>query len=164
MKQLTYLVFFFALLSCDKEYVPRAPGLKTPVCTGFNFNMGPNPSDYLGSIGNPNVKTSHGSYRMTAYPNPANSILLIKADQLSGFGTAKKSIWITHAVMDNNLDQSLNISNANAFVAGGTPIMQINSVTNGTIQFDLTEFSQGAYRVYVQFNDAILWDNILVTR
>jgi hypothetical protein len=160
------LIPFFALLllsACNQseDALPVEPD--APVVTGFRFrdNLG----NSLANVGNPNIKTdetkNNQRFGLNCFPNPARyqqTIYYNKPFSYSG------RIWITAARTDQTQMQYTFAGSASA-IATGQPLRSIPiSSGDGAILLDLSDFPPGAYRVYAQFGDVLLWDNILLQK
>ena len=161
MKNLIGLLCLVLLIACDKKETPAPPSKH--LVTGFNFtNKYGSPT---GTAGNPNVKTSmevNGNrFFLSACPNPVNTDV-----QLSVYTTAshqQKKVWI-EAAPQSGIFAPYNFPKANINLIGGQPVWEKASNTGWQQEVFVADFSSlpaGAYRVYVQFDDVLLWDNLL---
>ncbi len=160
-------VYYFILIGlgaigCSEEEAFRTPNLGGEVITGFQYR------DRVGNlvqkVGQPNTKTSSedGAYNFFAFPIPSRDVIF-----LSVFNNESRQIervWITAAIIDNALYQSIVINSALLVVAQGTPLIEIEPSDNQSISINVSSLPPGGYRLYVQIDDVLLWDNILIQR
>lgn len=176
------LVMGITLIQCDKEPMPRASSLETPLVTGFEFVDEDN--NRLGQIGIPNdnvigvpctdeaysakmgVKDKVSSRMLIVYPNPCKDLVQI----LLPMPNIKHDIWLVNAVYTGNelieqfgqefITNSLGI---NSVTVGGAPLKYIKEHENNNIKINMREIQPGCYRVYVDVCGNLLWANILKT-
>ncbi|MFC5272108.1 hypothetical protein [Adhaeribacter terreus] len=166
MHKIFGFIVLLLLFSCDKEKEVRTASLQPPLVTGFLFR------DFYGNpiqqVGNPNVKTEGtdaAGYRsyMTVYPNPVRDKAQVTFYSPTPAG--KKSLWIVAGLQDQNLN-SHNFMQASFPQIGGQPLLKIDlepDAQSRVLTLNLDNFPAGAYRVYLQLGDLLLWDNILKT-
>lgn len=162
-----FIVFLMVpvLAGCTKEEADyRLSGFDIPVVTGFIFrDIEGTPQ---GNYGEPNVYLHEGEdylssdYRLTVFPNPAYN--MINVDIISPHPDTQKKLWITPAVFASpNAGISSDIGMSN-MILGGTPIIQYENSRQFAI--DLSSFAEGYYRVYVEADGLIFYDNLVISK
>lgn len=153
--------------SCsDEEVDMRLSSLETPVITGYEWRDVY--AQLVKSIGTPNIKLGNESnhyssaYYFKSYPNPCSDKLAIFVKIPNSDKTIKT--WIVQAQYVNQVTSSPNqVGNSVIMHAGGAPILQQEFLGNVT-SFDVSELKNGYYRLYVQVDSILLYDNIYVNR
>ncbi|MCF8302042.1 MAG: hypothetical protein K9I94_02105 [Bacteroidales bacterium] len=170
MRKLT-LIFTALLLmtaACEKsESTHRLSDLSIPECTGFHFR------DHQGAIvatlGKPNVKLTaeresfENPYRIESYPNPAYSVLAVYST--SKISNQPRKMWLVEATTKEDVHyQGYTFSGSQNLIAGGAPIMEWETTKDGSTHIIIDNLPNGVYRLYVQFDDVLLWDNIIIDK
>lgn len=166
---LFFLITILILNCCTKENTDlRLSDFKTPIIEGYYLRDLQGNS--MGIIGYPNVKLSIGSsyinstYYFSFYPNPCTEefcAIYVKTPE------SQKSVklWITRANFKNQVsNSSLDISNMNNLVIGGSPIFQTEITTNQHNTINLSNFDNGYYRIYLKVDEYLLYDNLVIYR
>jgi len=158
-----YLIFVISIpliFSCTKaENYFRLSSFETPIIEGYNLrNLF---GDYVGSVGNPNVKNGDydSEYFFRFYPNPAieNCYLYTKSPTTLSL----KKLWITMAQFGDRITNYSNNIGMNNFYIGGVPLIQIE-FNGDNIQIDLSSLEEGYYRIYIKIDENILYDNLVI--
>lgn len=156
--------FFFILgvsllISCGNEDTQLRTGeLVIPVCTGFEYKDVNNVS--LGRVGIPNnnLVSSDKQFVLAVFPIPAVNDFTVEINY-----PGSKQIWLVRAQGGTELNQSLNFLNALVIAAGGAPVDSRANITNQQIQFyNLAYLPRGYYRLYVKFENELLWENLIL--
>ncbi|NIV10260.1 MAG: hypothetical protein GWN62_02850 [Aliifodinibius sp.] len=192
MKQFLIFIGLCILFSssCRSPNSPiplRAPNLRTPVATGIFITDETGP-DIIGVFGNPSSKptTSNSNSDPTwdniagnipvrfqlevPYPNPNNGDMTIR------FALPKESIvtiYIVPASFMNHEGQIIQFSNATINLPGGLAIDLLfnrnaaagvySVVWSGRDQSG-RPFPDGFYRIYMEVNEHLLWQDALLLR
>lgn len=166
-------MFIFGLfIQCDKEPVPRLSNLEVPVVTGFEFK---DDNNYLiGSVGIPNnniygdicdeesntlkgIIDGYYFVKLNVYPNPCSDYLRIEL-----YYGGPYNIWIVKANYSESIPTQYWIG-SNNFYAGGAPIISIKGNTSSNIVIGTGNLEPGYYRLYVEYCNTLLWENVLVS-
>jgi hypothetical protein len=168
MKKLIPFLALLILAGCNKEEITRGSELDAPIITGFNFidPLG-NP---LATIGSPNslnsVKKNGEEFTLLLYPNPTNPYNGVNVHfQRTGGSRGPKKVWLVAGRTESN-DPQFNFATSNPLVIGGQPLITIENIgpASSTIHLNLSGLPAGAYRVYAQYDDVLLWDNLLLQK
>lgn len=166
------------LLSCEKKDVEmRLPGFDTPIITGFELR-GEN-GEFRGKKGIPNIRLGDKSndskssdYYFRCTPNPTSDYLYIHFKMPAD--SILKRIWITQAIYYTEENSESEID-PNLAKIGGTAILEFETIenfffiemkkfeNNGSSKNNGKRIPDGFYRVYVQTDNVLLWDNIYFT-
>ncbi len=170
MKGFSIFLCLIFLFSCGKEKeaspLPVAPPATAPhqyLVTGFNFfDIYGSPT---GKTGSPNVRTgTHINGKnclLRISPNPVATQMEVMVR--SEIVHTKKTIWVVAAPQSEDLT-SYNYPKANTSLIDGPPVFQKESTLGFKDEFflvDLTQFPEGAYRIYAKTDTVLLWENIL---
>jgi len=168
MKKNYLLLFIIGTLfigSCTKKDTQiRLSEFKPPTITGFNWKdvSGSN----HGPIGIPNIKLGNESnelsspYYFSFYPNPGFSRINVYVR--TPRNAEIKKIWITQAIWANEAPQELiGLNNAYNMTVGGSPLFHAEFIENA-VSIDLSRFADGYYRIYLQVNGHLLYDNLVI--
>ncbi|KAA9331830.1 hypothetical protein [Adhaeribacter soli] len=165
MKKLIPFLGLLFLTACDKkeeEVTVQTSGPDVPLVTGFEYR------DELGTpvlhVGLPNIKIQESNISLTCYPNPTQdrlNIILGYSYSTPVDSNAVKHIWITAARIDATQPQ-LNFAGSYTPATSGQPLIEYKNLPPHTnnIKADLSALPAGAYRVYAQIGNVLLWDNI----
>jgi len=157
---LVSLSFFLSifLISCGGENDYSTGELTRPVCTGFALRD--DAGQFIGSIGVPNNKVTtsrNNEYVLMAFPIPSMQFIRMVFEK-----TGTKKAWITGADVANDIAEEPVLNGTSALNAGGTPLLY-GSTSGDELSFDLSTLPEGAYRLYVRYNEELYWENIIVT-
>lgn len=159
-------IFCFCLLisvlSCStEESTIRLPFFETPVLTGFQLRDAN--GQKVGEIGIPNIHLSritaskNDPLDMVCYPNPAIEYIAIYT---SSRADTPKYLWLVRGDYNSGSSDYTPTLGSLTIGAGGSPIIQLEfSRPNPVI--DVRDLPSGYYRVYVQMDDEIFFDNII---
>lgn len=155
------------LFSCSTEEVNPdyiVSGLNRPIVTGY-FGR-----DIQGSIiytkGDPNVNTEYdlngdGSYQnfvlLISTPNPANHSLKINLINLP----PGCNFYVLNATTDGSLRVEGTFMQSTNMVSGTHKIIEIKNISEEPF-IDTSHWPEGYYRAYLQGDNFLLWDNIVV--
>jgi len=170
----TYLsILFCALLlmaGCTKEKADlRVAEFEIPIIHGYHVRDGDGSMVGNYGYGVPNLRLGDGegyfdsNYFFVCYPNPpiANKVNVLTK---SPFNNEPKKLWITHAILRPPFDAGIVTNDDwNNFVAGGAPLFELE-FTQKEIRLDVTELSEGYYRVYLKIDNQIFYDNLVVIK
>ena len=155
-----FILVIVTILGCSKEDSDiRLPYFEIPEIHGFILRN--DWGDYLGRIGNPDIKTHAESnqYSFDIYPNPSN--VYINVYCRTPVPNETKKIWVTQAQYNSNIpNYSLDVGMVN-INTGGIPLIQAE-FTDNQIRFDVSFFSEGYYRIFIQIDKVILYENLIV--
>ena len=148
------------IIGCTKEDSElRLSDFGVPTIRGYNMRdlFG----DYAGTVGTPNIKPGDGAdYYFVFYPNPVEDFCSIYIKTPAS--NELKKLWITPANFDNNItNSSINLNNANNIVIGGSPVFQ-TEFTNNKLTLNLSQVSDGYYRIYLEVDNYLLYDNLVI--
>jgi len=154
------LVFTF----CAKEEpVTRLPGLEIPEITGYYLR---DQNGYtMGTIGNPNVQPGNGpslaesDHYFMIYPNPATHYLYLYSKSTAA--NSVRRIWMVAAATGSSAPGYSEAFNSINLVAGGTPLISHTS-TSDNIVLDISSLEPGYYRVYLENDGLLFYDNLVV--
>ena len=167
---------FFLLNACTKEEAEKRRAANfVPVISGLEVR------DELGNslwrIGQPNAKLSVNTdgeeYRIACLGNtlpPSSSFFGVYIS--SSVPDIIASIWVVKARFDphclgNYISlETINNFNSTAMIAGGAPLMSTEKELPGSgaaIAMETKGLEEGFYRVYLQINDQLLWDDLVIS-
>lgn len=156
------LIFLSGCTKKDTEF--RLSEFATPTITGVNLR-GFEGSLY-GTMGVPNVKLgnesndSNSDYYFTFYPNPSAERIFIYIETPDN--EELKKLWIVQANWDNQIPQDwIGLNNANNMTVGGSPLFQAEFTAN-SFGINLSQFTEGFYRIYLKVNEHLLYDNLVI--
>lgn len=165
---LTYFVslaIFLGLLavSCEPKSTSDINKYKTPVCQGFNVTD--ENGNFTGvTIGTPNIKTDDetSDVSFVAFPNPSNSLLNISINP--ALNTQKVTVWILWAKSDPTYLEDEFIFDEPPAEQIENPVFTYESDTSISemLLINTMDLQEGFYKMYVQFDNVLLWDNILI--
>ena len=170
MKYIKPFSFLFLLLlfyNCNKigsTVDERLNNFDHPIITGFEFKNEEGMS--IGSYGEPvNNKLedketiNESEYYLNAFPNPAADFYMVytKTPDARIF----KKIWIVKASYNGELPNIEIYNNAIYLVAGQYHLIEVSSQGN-LINIDLSSLDDGFYRIYVEMDGNVLYDNFIV--
>jgi hypothetical protein len=150
--------------SDESDYVTT--GLRTPLITGFEVRD--DQGFLVNCVGNPNINNklfnASGSGIIAgifAYPNPASYEMGFQLiNQLSG----SFKFYLVRATVEGGLETTGNFLGSTNLVAGSYHLIEIDSITaDKNIHIDVGIIPDGYYRAYLEGNDILLWDNIVVS-
>ena len=164
---LFFILGFIIISSCTKKDTEiRLSEFETPTITGVNLR-GFDGSDY-GTIGVPNIKQGnesndyHSAYYFTFYPNPSAERIFVYIKTPTE-GELKK-LWIVQANWDNQVSGDwMGLNNATNITVGGSPLVH-DEFTPGGIAIELSHFAEGYYRIYLEVNGHLLYDNLIINK
>lgn len=154
-------------ISCTKEASDiRLSEFAPPRVTGYELrNTQGVPT---GVVGVPNIKLGNESneynseYHFSTYPNPCSGACYVDVKTPSPNET--KQLWVVEALYySNNTCNTTNFGNATLLDMGGTPLIE-SEISSNNIAFDLSQFKDGYYRVYLKIGDLLLYDNLAITK
>lgn len=158
MKNITLAFGLLLLFSCSNDDDNNNPitGTEIEVVTGINIRSSP----YSESIelGNPNIFTNN---QFITYPNPPAGAL-----SLSAQGNIS-DIWITPA-NEVKIFQQTDFSillNADLYAPSlieSKAVMEFTGLNTQNIVLNLESLTSGYYKVFVNINGTLYWDNIYV--
>lgn len=164
--KLLFMVTTLLTWSCSKEEPEiRLSQFETPVVTGFELR------DEFGNlnkvIGNPNIKLGNESndhtseYYFITFPNP--SINSCRVNIKTPNPHSIKRVWIVEAKYFGNSSSSTTHLGASSLIdVGGSPLIQSEGPYNGLISIDLSSLKEGYYRIYLEVDHLILYDNLII--
>ncbi|MFO7868256.1 MAG: hypothetical protein R6U95_03035 [Bacteroidales bacterium] len=172
------LLVFSLLIKCTKdEPTYRLPGFQNPVITGYTAVD--DAGNHLYIVGTPNTFIKHGTpetiignndtdlisdynsaYKFLVFPKPcANNINIII---FSPNKSSLKKIWIVKARYYTEKETSNNLG-FQSFNSGGTPLIQ-TEFRGEEKDIDVSNLSDGYYRIYLSVDDMIFYDNLVVDK
>jgi hypothetical protein len=169
----TKLLFLFSALifitGCTKEEADfRDGGFEIPVIHGYHARDETGNSQGRYGYGIPNVKLGDDAnfwdsrFFLTIFPNPIHNFLtvMMKTPDVNDV----KKLWISRAIMRPPFEYGTILTDdKNNFIAGGSPLLQVE-FTGDSAFLDLTALPNGYYRVYVEVNGEVFYDNLVVDR
>lgn len=162
MQQFTRLAAAAAALllciSCSKEESTLEGGFfEKPLVKGY-FER--STEGYpVGQVGLPNVQLEKNGYQLLMYPNPAVHIVAIQIDKQSKKQLAKAFI-VPAATKLTDLPY-YTFSNS-TYIQTSRPVAEVES-RGGTLHLDVQHLEKGFYRLYVNIDGTLLWDNLLIS-
>ena len=167
MKKLSYLCLLILIItsnSCTKEVADtRLSDFTEPVITGY-YQTNEN-GEEMGAVGIPNVKRfngadrNHSTHLMVIFPNPAYYSFNIRME--TPVPSTTKKIWITRANIVDMPDNSGIDLAMTTMVVGGSPVFQTET-NSDHITINVEDVEDGYYRVYVEADDIILYENLVI--
>lgn len=170
MKKIHYTVailFLIMFSGCTKEDAEiRFPQFEVPQFKGYYAHN--EAGNYMGRYGMPNVNLGdqdtweNSRYHILMFPNPAHnrSTVFIK----SPVQNQEKKLWLTRAIPTLPFEPTIVESDTwNNFVAGGAPLLQ-GEFTQREAYLDISALPDGYYRLYVEMDGLIFYDNLLIDR
>lgn len=166
--RLTGVILFLIMnLGCTKEEADiRFPQFEVPQFTGYYARD--EAGHYMGRYGMPNVNLGdqytweNSRYHITMFPNPAHnrSTVFIKSPNQNQM----KKLWLTRAIPTLPFEPTIVESdNWNNFVVGGAPLLQ-GEFTQREAYLNISDLPNGYYRLYVEMDGLIFYDNLLIDR
>ena len=163
--KLLFMGIILITLSCSKEESDiRLSEFDAPIITGFEERD--EQSNVIRAIGNPNVKLGNESndytsdYFFTSYPNPSRNSFQVSIKTPNPNSTQR--VWIVQAQYYENGTSTANIGGTTLLDVGGDPLIQYEGILNN-LELDVSGLSEGYYRIYLQVDDLILYDNLVIT-
>jgi len=164
-KHLLLLLLITILLpGCTKEADIRLSEFTTPVITGYYVrnDIGMD----LKTIGIPNVRLGDNSndyhtstYFFTFFPNPCTDSCLtfVKAPQ----DNSTRKVWITQANwLEEKNEPVTDPVGMDNMTVGGYPLIQ-KEFTSDRTMIDLSSLGEGYYRIYLEVDGNLLYDNLI---
>ena len=175
-KILTLLFVIFC--GCDKEDVEPKASMTVPILTGFEFR------DELGDrytiVGAPNIKLNDSqensglvNYSLISYPNPNISMSYygvyfnnrISFSYYSSKPVTYFHFWIERGNYSDDLKNLSTYLGASYFTPNErlVDLYQYNlNSGNARIVVDPAKIPPGYYRAFLEINDVLLWDNLMI--
>jgi len=172
MNRVIPLLFFailFLLFGCSKqstESVNVTKGLSAPIITGYEERD--DQGFIVRHVGEPNINNQifndvgneviAGIY---AYPNPASyEMAFYLINHLSG----SFKFYLVRGTVEGGFEPAGNFLGSTNMVAGSYHIIEIDSITaDKHIHIDVGIIPDGYYRAYLEGDNLLLWDNIVVS-
>jgi len=149
--------------TADPDYITT--GLQAPVITGYVVR------DEQGFIvryvGEPNIEnqilneSSNGIIAgIVAYPNPAAYVM---AFHITNYLPASFKFYLVRGTVEGGFETAGNFLGSASIVAGVRHLVEIDSITaDNNIQIDVGKLPDGYYRAYLEGDNVLLWDNIVI--
>ena len=149
----TFISLILLLSSCSKD--KDEPKSYDNIITGFIFR---NDVGYaIGQIGNPNIKITNGeTIQVVSYPNPSRAIINIYISNIETDTPIK--IAITKGLFKEDAD--VDIINYTSLSEITSDIIFEDIIDNKNFSIDLSSFDDGYYRIFVEINNDVYYDNI----
>lgn len=159
LKTLAAAAILLLLLSCSKEDSDEMEGglFRQPVITGYQLRS--TDGSPVGEVGRPNVQLEKNGIFLVTFPNPAVHGLALRLMKRSSNQRVK--IFLLPAVTDIADSPHYTFSNS-TFVQTASPLVEIET-TKDYIHLDVRNLANGFYRLYINIDGTLLWDNILLT-
>ena len=166
------LVLIILLIGCQKESATRSQIIDTPpIIKGFILRD--SQGAFIKQLGTPNVKyiydkNSFSSQQILIFPTFYNWGLPVHSTSIMFYNDVKQNITVTvvEGTIDKNLSSVLNVSskvvkNKN-FIIYQTQITE-DQIKNDQVSINLSSVKKtGAYCIFLDFGDYVLYDNILI--
>jgi hypothetical protein len=165
MNRIVYLLIIITLWGCKKSNDNASPGLSVPEITGINYRD--NYGSYLGSIGIPNVRLfSSSKSQIITFPIPCENSFKIGLF-LNIEPNGSERIWLVKAKWAGG-ENNISMQNKTLFEVGNIPVfldsnLKLKKGTN-EIEINTERFEDGLYKVYIQIENELLFDNLLIKR
>ena len=165
------LVLLMSIASCEKEAIVKKHLSEPPVLKGFILR------DHVGAlikqVGTPNVKYSDDSnsslsQRILVYPTFFNTGIPVHSTSILFSSEVSQDITITIVEGTVNMNLSAELNMANQVLKNDDIFMEIkrisiNQINNNYFSVSLSSIKKpGTYRIYIDFGDYVLYDNILI--
>jgi hypothetical protein len=166
---LLFIAILFVFNACSKQSAESdyvTTGLHTPLITGFEVRD--EQGFLVRYVGNPNIKNrimnESGNeivVGLFAYPNPAAYEMGFHfTNQLSG----SLKFYLVRATVEGGLETAGNFLGSSNMVSGSYHLIEIDSITDDkNIHIDVGIIPDGYYRAYLEGDNILLWDNIVVS-
>jgi hypothetical protein len=160
-KYLFITVGTLLIIACSKESSDfQLSNFEIPVITGFQVR------DHTGStvqiIGNPNIKLKNESnrYSFISYPNPIKSYCYIS---IKSPADTYKKVWLVRADYMLNNEPVIETLGMKTLYVGGVPLFKgVIGPQSEAIILDLSSFKNGYYRIYLETDGILLYDNLVI--
>lgn len=169
--QIISILVVFLFVCCEKEATVKNYLSEPPVIKGLILR------DHIGNfirkLGTPNVKYIYGknsssSQRIMVYPTFFNTGLPVNSTTIMFNDNVKQNVTVTivEGTLNMDLSTELNISNKivknKNFIVYQTQIT-VDQINNGDVGVLLSSIKKpGVYRIYIDFGDNVLYDNLLI--
>lgn len=160
-----YLLIILILLGCQKGEDNTPSGLSVPEIAGINYRD--NFGAYLGTIGTPNVRlSSKSNSQIVTYPIPCSNSFSLNINLL-GQPDGSEKIWLVKAKWAGGVN-SFSPQNKTFFEAGNIPVFIIDDLNlklgTNEIQINTANLEAGFYKIYIQIENELLFDNLLIEK
>jgi len=152
---------------CTKEEADiRFPQFEIPQFKGYYARD--EAGNYMGRVAMPNVNLGdqdtweNSRYHIILFPNPAHNRTTVYIKSPNQYD--EKKLWLTQAIPTLPFEPTIVESDTwNNFVAGGVPLLQ-GKFTQREAYLDISALPDGYYRLYVEVDGLIFYDNLLIDR
>jgi hypothetical protein len=158
------LLFGCSKQSAESDYVTT--GLRSPVITGYEVRD--DQGFVVKHVGNPNIKNQIFNEigneiiaGIFAYPNPAAYVMGFHfTNKLSG----SLKFYLVRATVEDGIETAGNFLGSTNMVSGSYHLIEIDSIAaDKNIHIDVGIIPDGYYRAYLEGDNLLLWDNIVVS-
>ena len=165
MNRIVYLLIIITLLGCEKSNDNDHPGLSVPEITGINYRD--NYGSYLGSIGLPNVRLFSSSHsQIITFPIPCENSFRIGLF-LNIEPNGSERIWLVKAKWAGG-ENNISMQNKTLFEVGNIPVFIASELKlkkgSNEIAINTSNFEDGLYKIYIQIENELLFENLIIKR
>ena len=173
MKNIPIIFALCLLFSCSKKDDLAVPSLQTVTISGYQVRdeLG----NIAGDVGFPDIRignvtnyySTENDFFFISFPNPSTSHVLVSVQSKSH---AIAKLWMVKASLSTSAqtEQSVQMLGANQFVSGGNTVFEIDSLpvfsSHSLFSLNYENVPNGYYRLYLQMDNILLWDNIVVSK
>lgn len=159
LKTLVAAAILVLLLSCSKKDSNDIQGglFRQAIIKGYHLRS--SEGDPVGKVGRPNVQLEKNEFILVTYPNPTVHGLGIHLMRKRTPNQPAK-IFLLPAVTDLTDSPYYTFSNS-TYVQTASPLVEIET-TREYIHLDVRNLPKGFYRLYINIDGTLLWDNILI--